>query len=149
MTKQISSIDYVNECIDTSELFELRFNKEYPNLTESITSISFGKEMTKLYVTVVNFGEQIKPNDSYKVYDYNLDLNDFNKLKSFINDQELNLVLYDRTGKVQYNFEFVGISLEDIAEQRLNYNTDDKFKTYILIISYMYIYDNIKEKIYY
>lgn len=138
MNKKISNIQEIEENIKDSDLFELRFNKEFSELTESINSISFGNERSRIYLLITDFGHTVKPDieGKLKVYDYNLDLSNLNDYFY----EGLKLVLYDRNGNILHNFEFIGCILEDIAEQKLNYNIDDKFKTYIISISYCQIY---------
>ena len=138
MNKKISNIQEIKENIKDSDLFELRFNKDYPELTESINSISFGNEQSRIYLLITDFGHTVKPDieGKLKVYDYNLDLSNLNDYFC----EGLKLMLYDRNGNILHNFEFIGCILEDIAEQKLNYNIDDKFKSYIISISYCQIY---------
>ena len=140
--EKISNIEKINESIERSDLFELRFNKDYPELTESINSISFSKEMNMIYLTVTNFGELIRPDKDgqLKVHNYDLDLNNLNTVIS----EGINLILCDRSGNIKYNFELGGCVLEDIAEQKLDYNLDHKFKTYIISISYEQIIKILK-----
>ena len=140
MKKEISNIKEINESIIDSDLFELRFNNDYLILTESINSISFGQHIPNIYLTITDFGHTIKPNSEgkLKVFDYDLNL-DINNLKLIITEG-FNLLLCDRQGNIKYNFEFCGCVLHDIAEQKLDYNLDNKFKTYIISIGYYKIF---------
>ena len=138
MKKEYSNIKEINECIERSDLFELRFNKDYPILTESINSISFGQKKPNIYLTITDFGQTIKPDPQGKLKVFNYDLN-LDNLDIIISD-DLELILCDRSGNILYNFEFCGCVLYDIAEQKSDYNLDDKFKTYIITISYEHIF---------
>lgn len=138
MNKKISNIQEIKESIKDSDLFELRFNKECSELTESINSISFSDKKQRIYITVTNFGQTLKPDlqGKLQVFNYNLNLDN---LDIIIHDG-MSLLLYNRNNDLQYTFDFVGCVLEDIAEQKLDYNLDNKFKTYIITISYYHIF---------
>ena len=138
MKKEYSNIKEINDSIQDSDLFELRFNNNYPELTESINSISFGQNRPRIYLTITNFGQTMKPDPFGKLKVFNYDLN-LDNLDIVINEG-MELVLCDRSGDIKYNFEFSGCVLEDIAEQKLDYNLDHKFKTYIITISYYHIF---------
>lgn len=140
MNKKISNIQEIKENIKESDLFELRFNKECSELTESINSISFSDKKSRIYFTITNFGQTMKldPQGKLKVFNYNLNLDN---LDIIIHDG-MSLLLYNRNNDLQYTFDFVGCVLEDIAEQKLDYNLDNKFKTYIITISYYHIFKN-------
>lgn len=135
---KISNIQEINKSIIDSDLFELRFKNNYPELTESINSISFGQEKPNIYLTITDFGQTVKPDPEgkLKVFNYNLNLDN---LDIIISDG-LELILCDRSGNILYKFEFSGCVLYDIAEQKLDYNLDNKFKTYIITISYYHIF---------
>lgn len=140
MNKKISNIQEIKEIIKDSDLFELRFNKECSELTESINSISFSDKKLRIYLTITNFGQTIKPDPQgkLKIFNYNLNLDN---LDIIIHDG-MSLHLYNRNNEKYNTFDFVGCVLEDIAEQKLDYNLDNKFKTYIITISYYYIFKN-------
>lgn len=135
---KISNIQEINKSIIDSDLFELRFKNNYPELIESINSISFGQEKPNIYLTITDFGQTVKPDPEgkLKVFNYNLNLDN---LDIIISDG-LELILCDRSGNILYKFEFGGCVLYDIAEQKLDYNLDNKFKTYIITISYYHIF---------
>ena len=57
----------------------------------------------------------------------------------------IKLILYDRSGNILHKFEFMNCKLEDIAEQKLDYNVDNKWQTYILSISYNQIFEILKK----
>ena len=105
MDKQISNLKEIFESINDSDLFELRFNKDYPILTESINSISFGQNKPNIYLTITDFGQTVKPDPEGKLKVFNYDLN-LDNLDIIISDG-LELILCDRSGNILYNFEFL------------------------------------------
>lgn len=136
--KEHSRLKEVIDSIENSDLFEIRFKQDYPELTESINSLSFGQKRPNIYLTITNFGHTIRKDQfgRLKSFDYDLRLDNLD----IIINQGFNLILYNREGNIIHNFEFHGCCFNDIAEQKLDYNLDNKFKTYIITISYYHIF---------
>lgn len=143
MKKEISNIEEINNSIDNLTIFQLQLNTPYSDFEESINSLYFSDNKKYLYIQVTNFGKLSIPNNEgqFKIYNYNLD---FTNLDEIIHNN-FHLLFADRSGNIKCNFEFIGCKLEDIAEMKLEYNLDKKFKTYIISISYENIFKIFKE----
>jgi len=132
MNKAFATIEGIREEIQRNDLFDFQF-KKLRILSECISSIAFGHDRKEIYLTCQDWSKQ-------NVVNYSENQNTVDLITEELVKEGFQIILCDKFGNINCNFEFEECHLKDKAEIKLDYNIGNKIPMYIISLSYENIY---------